>query len=45
MLPEQQKCQLVKEHLNELDELRLKEDKITNDFDMSRNRFTGAFAS
>ena len=36
---------LVKVHLNELEELRLKQDKRRNDFLMSRDGFEGALAS
>ena len=35
----------VKVHLNELEELRLKQDKRMNDFLMSRDGFEGALAS
>ena len=36
---------LVKVYLNELEELRLKQDKRRNDFFMSRDGFEGALAS
>ena len=36
---------LVKVHLNELEELRLKQDKRRKDFLMSRDGFEGALAS
>ena len=36
---------LVKLHLNELEELRLKQDKRRNEFHMSRDGFEGPLAS
>ena len=36
---------LMKVHLNELEELRLNQIKRMNDFLMSRDKFEGAFAS